>query len=80
MKNAKVTDETLEWMKANQSEIDKYKGKNVAVHPKLGIVASGDTLTDCSENISKLKLTPEDLAKIVYDYVPEFAPGGFNVG
>jgi hypothetical protein len=53
------------WMEQHPEEVAKYAGKRVAVHPTLGIVASGDTFGECYEAV------PEGMmGQVVFDVVP----------
>ena len=60
-------DPTAEWVAANSSQLEQYRGKQVAIHPGRGIVASGATFAEVYDLVREQGL----LEQVVFDAVPD---------
>lgn len=56
-----------DWREAHFDELNKYRGKFVAIHPSKGIVASGAVFSDVYKKVDELGLSNE----IVLDAIPK---------
>lgn len=65
--NQAPVDPIARWINANRQELEKFKGKRVAIHPEKGIVASAENLKVLSQIVRELGLS----GQVVFDIVGE---------
>lgn len=53
------------WRRAHPEEIEKHRGRHIAIHPERGIVASSQSLLDLHSRVKELGLLDE----VVFDGV-----------
>ena len=49
------------WLEAHPHEVAKYRGRQIAVHPERGIVASAPTLAALLTELDRLGISRKDL-------------------
>jgi hypothetical protein len=49
------------WLETHPHEVAKHRGRQIAVHPERGIVASAPTLTELLAEIDRLGVYRDDL-------------------
>jgi hypothetical protein len=59
-------DAIAQWLEANPEEVVKHRGKQIAVHPTDGIIASGADFRSVYEQVRARGYNPDD---VVYDGV-----------
>jgi len=48
------------WLEAHPHEVAKHRGRQIAVHPDRGVVASAPTLAELLAEIDRLGASPDD--------------------
>jgi hypothetical protein len=63
-----VEDPAARWLEEHRAEAALHRGKNVAIHPTRGIVASGDSLETVAREVKRMGLTED----VLFDVIPRF--------
>lgn len=59
-------DAAAKWLEAHPEAVEAHRGKQIAIHPKLGIIASGEDFASVYESVEK----QGRMAEVTFDAIP----------